>query len=251
MTLAYDVSQELENAIAKAIGEVAIVSQFINNLKTLKTSPDIKIQAAFCHQKPFAFFVNPAQYAGRIKCELGDILWVHKTICRGAVIDHRAMFSQVKHSHSSTFHIAEHQYGFLKDINSNSFKFGNTIYGSMGYQPRIFTAITKSKHFSNYLFINPSLVPKCECTSDLILTTPTAMDTTGMQEFQHYIGNFFYSKSFGMNILKNANGWALVDIVFKRLNLVIDPPEEWNGYFEDVEDDKSGFGVVFITVHEE
>lgn len=248
MTLAQDVSQELDNAIANALGEVAIVRQFIANLKALKTSPDVKIQAAFCHQKPFAFFVNPAKYAGRIKSELGDILWVYKTKYRGTVIDHRATFSQVKHSHSSKFHIAEHQYRFLKDINSNSFRFGNALYGAMGYQPRIFNAITQSQHFSNYLFINPSLVPKCECTNDLILTTSTSIDTTAMQEFEQYIGNFFHTKSFGMNLLNNMDGWALVDIVFKRLALVLDPPEEWNGYFED---DKYGFGVVFITVHEE
>ena len=248
MTLAQDVSQELDNAIASASGEVAIVRQFIANMAGLNISPGVDIQTAFCHQKPYAFFVKPAQYANRKKCELGDILWVYKTLSRGTVTDHRATFSQAKHSYSSIFHIEEHQYKFLKDINSNSFQFGSSVYGSAGYQPRVFTAVTKSQHFSNYLFISPSLTPKCECTNNLILSKPTSIDTITMQSFERYIDSFFHTRSFGMDLLHNTDGWELVDIVFKRVALVLDPPEEWKGYFED---DKSGFGVVFITVYEE
>jgi hypothetical protein len=43
-------------------------------------------------------------------------------------------------------------------------------------------------------------------------------------------------------------GKKLVDIVFKRLQLTLDPPEEWQGYFEN---HGSGFGVVSVTVLEE
>jgi hypothetical protein len=248
MTLAQNVSKALVDAIASASGEVAIIKQFIANIAGLKKSPGVIIQTAFCHQKPYAFFVNPIQYANRQKCELGDILWVYKTLSRGTVTDHRATFSQAKHSNSSTFHIEEHQYKFLIDINSNSFQFGSTVYGSTGYRPRVFKAVTKSKHFSNYLFINPSLTPKCECTNNLILSTPTLINTIAMQSFEQYIDSFFLPKSFGMNLDTNKDGWELVDIVFKRLALVLDPPEEWKGYFEE---DKSGFGVVFITVSQE
>lgn len=248
MTLAQDISQELDNAIASATGEVAIVKQFITNLAGLKTPMNVNIQSAFCHQKPYAFFVNPAQYAGRKKCELGDILWVYKIQHRGVVTDHRAVFSQAKHSNSSKFHIDEHQYNFLIDINRNSFRFGKSVFANAGYQPIVFTAVTRSKHFSNYLFISPSLTPKCECTKDLTLSTPTSIDTITMQSFERYIDIFFRPRSFGMNLLHNMDGWKLVDIVLKRLSLVLDPPEEWKGYFEE---DKSGFGVVFITVSEE
>jgi len=248
MTLAQDISRELDKAIASATGEVAIVKRFITNLAGLGTPPNVVIQTAFCHQKPYAFFVNPSQYAGRTKCELGDILWVYKTLSQGTVTDHRATFSQAKHSNSSKFHIEEHQYNFLIDINSNSFEFGRSVYGSAGYQPKVFTAVTKSKHFSNYLFISPSLTPKCECTNGLTLSTPTSIDTITMQSFERYIDSFFLPGSFGMDLHHNANGRELVDIVFKRLALVLDPPEEWKGYFEE---DKSGFGVVFIIVSDE
>jgi len=248
MSLAKDISDELDRAIASATGENAIVKQFIQNLGGIPPPVGIKIETAFCHQKPYAFFVNPNRYAGKTKCELGDILWVHKILKGKKVTDHRAIFSQAKHSKTSRYHIDQHQYQFLKNINTNSFSFGKSVYKNAGYTPLIFHSLTKSKHFSNYLFLRPKTTPKCESTMKLPLLKRTSIDSTSLQDFEFYIGNFLTNRSFGMDLHKNKMGRAVVDIVFKRLGLVLDPPEEWQDYFVD---DESGFGVVFITKYDD
>jgi hypothetical protein len=170
MALADDISDELEKAIGASPNEVQTVRTFLNNLKGLRTPSGFFLQTAFIHMKPYAYFVTPPTYSNRRRCELGDILWVFKTISGGMVTDHRGIFSQVKRSNSFMFRIERHQYDFLLNIKTNSFRFGK-VYSSAGYQPKIFTAITSSDHFSNYLFIGGFSPPRCDSTTNLVRAT--------------------------------------------------------------------------------
>ncbi len=70
----------IETAIASSNGEVNIVNDSIKKIQGLKLSPNIKIQAGFCHQKPYAFFINPNELYSKQKTELGDFLFVIKYI---------------------------------------------------------------------------------------------------------------------------------------------------------------------------
>lgn len=249
MTLAQDISKELDKAIASASGEVHIVQEFIKNLKSLKTPPNITITTGVCHQKPYAHFINPNTYHNHKKCELGDILWAYKVTSSRGVIEHRAIFSQAKHSRSQTFKIEPHQYQFLTDIGWNSFNFGKSVTAAAGYQPIVYTAISKSNHFSNYLFLNPGQPPKCETTSDLSLANNHSIDVAGFQIFERYIESFLRPNSFGMSLLPvGSPRWIMIDIVFKRLSLKLDPPEEWRDHFED---SKSAFGAILIEERQE
>ena len=208
MGLAQAISSELVKSVSSASHEVDIVKDFLNNLTTIKLPPNTTLTSAFCHQKPYASFVNPLRYASRKKCELGDILWVYKSITSGnRTKDHRATFSQVKYSRSTRFRVERHQFEFLYAMEKDWFGCVMVIYLEKGTAAILFSRLTRSDHFSNYLLLSPQLPPKCQSTVHTTLSTGNRIDPAPMEEFEQYLEGFMGTANegyfqFGLNLLE-------------------------------------------------
>lgn len=79
--LAEYINLTLTKLVQNGTGEIDIVMEFEKEIRTNiahKFPQNISIRTVFIHQKPYAFFVNPSKICGKVKTELGDILFVVK-----------------------------------------------------------------------------------------------------------------------------------------------------------------------------
>ncbi len=250
------------------VTEPDIVKNAVEEIKKIKTSNDVKIQTAFCHQKPYAFFVKPDSLYSFKKTELGDLMFVVKFIARNEVFDYRSLFLQVKRDKEcEKFDIAKHQWCFYSKIDAIDFKFGNKIYEDGNLEPIVWKAIAKPENFGDYLFIGEhfALDVPLKCINRQYSLGGKKF-TFDLDEYSHCLKrNYYYSyppfpcidhfplldflSPFGKgNKIEGVLG-QFTELIYKKLKMIIDPPEEHWEFWE--EDAKGGFGVIEVTFNEE
>lgn len=254
----------------KNLAEPVIVKRFtqiIAHLAKRGLFPRWKVNAVFIHQNPYAMFravdktgkISNYQICGKSKVELGDILFVVKRISGREVADFRGSFAQVKCENSGRVIIEPHQLEFLSNISSYTFEFGRAAYRKSGYMP-ILWGIGQRKWFSQYLIISSRNALSIE-TQRIKKISPGVCSkfsfpfhglvcTKGMPHCVTHDGVSSFLKNFlkpnGVGFKVRGRLFKLVDVIFKKLNLVIDPPEEHEGYFED----GRGFSVIQIQIED-
>jgi hypothetical protein len=253
-------------ASSEGNGEVDIVRKSISKIEKQIFDANIKVQAGFCHQKPYALFVNPQKLFTKTRTELGDYLFVIKYLDDGKIIDKRALFFQAKYSlNNNPFHIELHQFHFYSQIANLEFKFGNTVYKDLKTTPIIWKSISKPNEFGDYMMISPSEVTDLntnEIASQYIhkksgyftyrlslLYKRQCIFGRGYQKYCYRYFNplFDFLKPFGKGNKIEGNFETFVDLIYKKLEMIPDPPEEHEGFWE--EGNNGGFGLIEITIN--
>lgn len=255
----------LESVLSEETGEVNVVEKSILRLNETIWSPNVKIQTGFCHQKPYAFFIDPETLFTKKKTELGDFLFVVKYFDNNEIIDNRALFFQAKYSkNSSLFDIELHQFHFYKQIENIKFKFGNTVYNDLNINPIIWQNISKPNEFGDYILL-------CKDYALDMYTSEIAkqykhlarghfrysLDLMFDQCYYHRRHRFSCSHRFsplldfitpfgkGNKVEKQYK--RFISLIYKKLKMIPDPPEEYEGFWE--ESKNGGFGIVEITIN--
>lgn len=276
MTATHPIAIAFEKLLAAAIvpgaKEPDIVRNYVDGVAKLPATPGSNIQAAFIHQKPYAIFIHPPSLAGRVKCELGDILYVFKYKSAGAVLHTEASFIQVKVGHpAKSWAIEPHQLAFLTGIRTHHFKFGNSVYNAAGVAPIPYRGLPHTGNFGEYMLIGG---PEPLCYSaDAILsavgTAPAGTKVGASNPINCVSGLPFCAicdshgafldqafngcRLFGSGILTPPFFGVIVqgplvgmlNIIYKRVGMIPDPPEEYEGYFDNEE---GGFGLIEVTI---
>lgn len=231
----------------------------------------LDIKAKVVHQKPYALFDPNNGPCGRKKLELGDILFVVKYVHPlMELIEMRASFLQAKLTKKDTWKITAHQQEFLMNPNKYKFKFGKK-WGKK-YQERqitskskwLFTYLLMSNQFPN-LAASPEIVElwrQISCKdypipADFFVPvfyskTPTF---SGITWYNRFVGGryalwlykFLKMQGIGGYLinnrhLSNRELKDLVDTIYRFVGLQPDPPDEFEGYYEE-----GTFGVVEFT----
>jgi hypothetical protein len=257
------IRETIESAIGNSIGEVNIVDDSIKKINKLKLSPNINIQAGFCHQKPYAFFINPNKLYTKHKTELGDFLFVIKYVDNNIIIDKRALFFQAKYNKNrNPFSIEMHQFHFYQQIDKIEFKFGNSIYRSLGYKPIVWKNISAKNEFGDYFLIGDNFV--IDCSTDTIASQYEhkkqghfKFDLNLMRHYWHPFGYqglfcksnyplFEFLLPFGKGNKIEGTFEIFINLIYKRLGMIPDPDEEHTGFWE--ENSRGGFGLIEITI---
>ena len=260
----YKLMEAIESATNSKTGEVKIVEDAINKIKELSWGPNITVQSGFCHQKPYAFFINPNSLFTKQKTELGDLLFVVKYTNNNRIIDKRALFFQAKYNNSSNqFQIELHQFHFYKQINNIEFKFGNSVYKNLGVIPIHWNNISTTNEFGDYILLGKNyaadlstneiasqyehkknghfyydlnfLCARCHCQRHHCKTRCTAKSPL-----------FDFLTPFGKGNQIHGQFELFINLIYKYLGMISDPPEEHEGFWE--ESGKGGFGLVEITI---
>lgn len=259
--IARQFSAKLSASIGAGGTEPEIIRRFTSAVSSIPTSSRFSVESIFVHQKPYAFFQSPPSICGRIKTELGDILLITKRIRSGDAVDHRFTFLQAKKLARTTTPIEVHQFKFYRDISFTKFKFGNSVYPT-GVKPLIWSSLTKSSWFGNYLFLNSSL-STCARTSLIDTQYPGGCSSfpfgppswpwpfvgsphLGIYDFEHFMLGFLKFRGFGVAVSPKTLGF--LDIILKRVGWVVDPPEETEEFFEE---EKRGFSVIRVTIKDD
>jgi hypothetical protein len=251
----------LDSSLATGGTELEIIRRFVTSTNGIAHSRRFHIESIFIHQKPYAFFEVPPRICGKVKSELGDILFIIKRIRAGVIIDHRFLFLQAKKMNNGVGLVDVHQFLFYRDISSIDFRFGNSVYAASNVTPLVWSSITKSAWFGIYLFLE---TPQSLCARTSLIDTqypggctafpfnlpcqwPMSSACTGYFSFELFLLSFFQFKGIGVGVSRKTKGF--LDIILERLGWVVDPPEETEGYFE--EDTKGGFGVIRLTINDD
>lgn len=253
----------IESAADSSIGEVKIVDESIKRIKKIRISPNINIQAEFCHQKPYAFFINPNELYTKQKTELGDFLFVIKYVDDGIIFDKRALFFQAKYNKKGNpFAIEMHQFHFYKQINKIEFRFGNSIYKNLGYKPIKWKNLSSKDEFGDYILINDKFAIDLY-TNEIGLQYEHKKH--GHFNFDLRLMNYGWpyqlhhnkkcSKNsplydfllpFGKGNKIEGDFEIFINLIYKRLGMIPDPPEEYSEFWD--ESKSGGFGLVEITI---
>lgn len=257
------IAQKLDNELKAAIlaggSEPDIVRNFTSAANAIPATPLVKVKAGFIHQRPYAFFVQPASIVGREKCEFGDIMYVYKKLDRaGALIEARVAFVQAKKG-IDHWYIEPHQLEFLANIKRIQFRFGNSVYKRGGYAPVIYNGLSHSGELSQYL-----LLGKSDALSYAVKRV-RACQKLYQQGFPIHHGNPINCKEVNAELCHNHDSHLqfltrfcdgrdgaklsgrlrdVVELIYKRIGWVLDPPEEFADNFID---DARGFAVIEIT----
>lgn len=264
MAPAHPIARKFDALLAAEIAsggmEPEIVKRYVAAVGSLPHAAGCKIQTAFIHQKPYALFVDPPRLSGRKKCELGDILYVFKTKTGGVVRLAQAAFMQVKVGDpAKSWAIEPHQLEFLTGIRKHHFRFGNSVFQAAGVKPMVYSGLMHSGDFGYYLLIGG---PERLCyEADKVLAAvgaPKAGAKIGIRNpiccsvgkafcdcdsHGALLDRAFAGGPFGAAASGQLAG--MLDIIYKRLGVVPDPPEEYEGYFFD---EGGGFGLIEVTV---
>jgi hypothetical protein len=246
------------NSIAKAIEpgkkEPDIVKDSIAYMKkeTQNIPSHITIKAESCHQKPYAFFVNPPCMGGKVKTELGDYLFVCKHKQNGIITDQRALFFQVKKCRKDAVpKIEQHQLQFYLSIDSIEFRFGNTVYAEGGIDPIVWHNISTTRNFGDYIIIRDQCVH--DISTNRIKTIYSCVINGDVAECYELIcgdsplKEFLSSPNKGTKI--SGSFKSFINLIYKKLGMEADPPDENEGFWLEAEGDKNNsFGLVEITV---
>ena len=267
--IAIPFEQELNNALAIGGTEPQIIHQFVTNVAALQGLPgNVQINTAFVHQRPYAFVKTPQSICNRIKCELGDVLLVYKSLLNNQVQEHRATFLQAKKKGGTGWHVEPHQLEFLHNVGTIAFEFGRSVYHRAGYAPITFSSPSWPDTWSHYLCLESqaTLVYSSDrvdnqynnnCATFAFFNEPCVLGALQCQQcdsFLNFIDTFTSASGPGMDVVGVAR--QLLDIVFKRVGMILDPEEEWKGFWLPIDPDrvkgeKEGFGVIQIIVNEE
>lgn len=231
----------------------------------------LDIKAKVVHQKPYALFDPNNVPCGKKKLELGDILFVVKYVHTPMrPIEMRSSFLQAKLTKKNTWKITAHQQEFLMNPNKYKFKFGKK-WGKK-YQERqitskskwLFTYLLMSTQFPN-LTANPEIVdlwrqkPCKDYTIPANFLVPVFYSKTptfsGFVWYNKFISGgyalwlykFLRKNGLGGHIVNNGRVSNLelkdlVDAIYRFVRLQPDPPDEFEGYYEE-----GTFGVVEFT----
>jgi hypothetical protein len=250
-------------ATESTTGEVKIVKDAIDRIKKLSWSPNITVQSGFLHQKPYAFFINPDNLFTKQKTELGDLLFVVKYINNNKIIDKRALFFQAKYNNSSSqFPIELHQFHFYKQIDNIEFKFGNSVYKNLGVTPIHWKNISATNEFGDYILLGNNYAVDVSINE---IASQYEHKKTGHFNYdldficarhcrRHHHKTCCAAKSplfdfltpFGKGNLIYGQFELFINLIYKHLGMIPDPPEENEGFWE--ESSKEGFGLIEITI---
>ncbi len=242
--------------------EPEIVKTAIDEINKINLPGNIKRQTGFCHQKPYALFVDPKEINQYKRTELGDLMFVVKFINRGECIDYRTLFFQAKYDKDfKKFKIEKHQQRFYSEIEKIDFKFGNKVYSDGNIEPIIWKHLTSAENFGDYFLIGSGRA------LDVGLTCINSQYDPSGNQFsfdirQHYHiapRHFSFGWEFQRPLLSFLSPYGkgnkvegllkiFTELIYKKLGMIADPPEEHQGYWEE---DPSGFGVVEFTFVEE
>jgi hypothetical protein len=255
--------QELRQAVAAGGTEPQIVRRFTQAAQNLNGAfgSQIAIDTAFVHQRPYALFRQPATICGHVRCELGDILLVIKHKVGKQTVDHRGTFLQAKKG-AGSWPISPHQLEFLHNIGGLTFEFGKSVYKASGYQPITFQKMPWPPQWAHYLCLDVDTLVYAsdrvygqypgQCASFTFrnaLCTAQFPNCAGCDGFAKFIDDF--TARYGPGLKVSGPAQQLFDIVYKRVGLVLDPPDEWSGYWYPIEprrEDPEGEGFSVIQV---
>ena len=262
-SIAHQFHAILQDAIAKNATEPLMVKDFVGRVIGVGMPPRYTVESRFIHQRPYAFFVNLADICGRKKTELGDVLLIVKRLRGKSVIDHRFVTMQAKRLTNGAAAIDVHQFQFLRDLKDIEFRFGNSVHKQAGIAPIVWKKVTSSLWFGSYLFLDQflSLVSKVTLVDSCypggcspfpyspaaVPHLPWGGSPVGLYAFEAFIVSFLQKGGLGVKV--SGKPKALLELVLKRVGMVVDPPEENQGFWED--SDRDGFGVVRVTIQEE
>lgn len=259
----------IRSSIATNAGEVNIVKNSVEQIEKVKQSfgPNVNIRTGFCHKNPYAFFKKPHKLFNKEKTELGDFLFVIKYLDNGDIIDNRALFFQAKYSNDSNdFKIELHQFHFYIQIENIKFNFGKTTYKKSAMKPIIWEKISKPKEFGDYILLGPRNVLD-------LYTSEIAFQYNHFKEghFQYNLNQmhhgciyfnsnhflrcnylsplFNFILPFGRGNKIEGNFKIFIDLIYKKLGMIPDPPDENESFWEENEQNHiNGFGLIEITI---
>jgi len=242
--------------------EPQIVREAISEIEKINLPSSVKIQTGFCHQKPYAIFVTPDNLYGFNRTELGDLMFVVKVVCNNIVIDYRSLFFQAKYdANFGRFKIEKHQQRFYSQISKIEFRFGNKVYSQGNVKPIAWRNISCPEDFGDYLLIGNGSVLDVSLKEinkqydpsqrhfffDLIQQTHVLpCQKRFLLNLDNPLLNFLAPYGKGNKI--EGMFEIFTELIYKKLGMIVDPPEEHEGFWED---DKMGFGVVEVTYFEE
>lgn len=260
-------AQQLDNlllsAIAKGGSEPEIIREYVAGIGGIVMAPSVQVRAEFIHQRPYAFFVNPIEIAGRKKCELGDVLYVYKEFdSAGVLVQAKASFVQAKKGNGH-WSIEPHQLEFLANIKHIQFRFGNSVYKRGGVKRVIYNGLPHTGRVAQYLLLGSSValsysVNRVKARQRLyqqgfaihagnpIVCKEAKRPLCGNHDSHLKFLDRFCSGNEGANLVGPVRD--IVELVYKRIGWVLDPPEEFADNFIE---DPRGFGIVEITASSE
>ena len=257
--LANQIDAALSASVAAGGSEPEIVRRFTSAVAGITAPPQCSVRAGFIHQRPYAFFVQPSKIAGRVKCELGDILYVVKILDpAGNLLSARAAFLQAKKGTGSWF-IEPHQIEFLHNIKKVQFRFGNSVFKKGGCKPCIYQGLPHRGEMAYYLLIGGQ-DQLCYSASRVKKEQPLYQHGFSLganrairckQANIDFCINHDSHLQFLCSLLVGTHGAELrgkmrevVELIYKRIGWVLDPPEEFADNF--VEDGR-GMAIIEIT----
>lgn len=257
--LAQRLDAQLKQAMAAGGTEPDIVRNYIGGVQSIPQTPTEQVRAGFIHQRPYVFFVQPANIAGRQRCEFGDILYVFKKFDRGgSLVQAKATFVQAKKGLGYWF-IEPHQLEFLANINRIQFRFGNSVYKLGGYSPTIYNGLTLQGDIAQYLLLDD--VDALSYSVDRIIahqklyqhgfsiggSNPISCRERNAPLCPNHDSHVAFLERFcvGHEGSELAGDFRqVIDLIYKRIGWQLDPPEEFADNFVD---DPRGFAIVEIT----
>lgn len=257
------IAQQLDNELSAAIAaggtEPDIVRSYVTAAGKIAQTPLMKVRTGFIHQRPYAFFVNPTAIAGREKCELGDVLYIYKKLdSTGKLVQAKACFVQAKKG-SGYWSIEPHQLEFLANIKTIQFRFGNSVYKRGGVKPIIYSGLPHSGDIAQYLLFDATSAlsysvkrvkacqPLYQHGFPIHLGKPILCKEAKKPFCANHDSHFQFLDRFcngkeGANLQGQVRD--IVELIYKRIGWVLDPPEEFADNFID---DPRGFAIVEIT----
>ena len=264
-SLATKLDELLHIAIQSGGKEPEVIRKFAKSAEAIKNPPNIRIRTGFIHQRPYVFFVEPSKIVDRVKCELGDLLYVYKHFDRaGSLQNAKACFVQVKQGREHWL-IEPHQLEFLANVKRIQFRFGNSVYRRGGLKPIIYNGLPHSGELAQYLLIGgPS---ESSISGALSYSVKRVMRRQKLYQQRLSISrlnpipckegnvdlcdNHDSHMRFLIRFCHGADGAKLsgqlrriVELMYKRIDWDLAPPEEYAKYFVE---DGQGFCVIEIT----
>lgn len=259
--------QALLNAIAAGGTEPQIVKRYTVAAASIVPPPNISMRTGFIHQRPYMRFRTPAgvpaTLCGKVACELGDVMYVFKEKVAPTAPPHyvSVAFLQAKIG-TNMWAVEPHQLEAARSIQTLPFTFGNTVFAAGGVAPIVYAGLPVSRLFY-YLLLGttPTARALAYDAARVIAHSPGICVSFALQDSTHLPCSFsrpccnscdshqrflsaLMSKAAGE--LKTGTLAQIVDLIYKRIGWVPDPPEEFEGYFPD-EGENAGFGIVEIT----
>ncbi len=241
--------------------EPQIIERFTTKAPLVSLPPRVTVESVFVHQKPYAYFVKPADICGKSRVELGDILFIIKRLQNGKVRDYRFTFAQAKRLTNGASPIEVHQFRFYRDVADIDFKFGNSVFQLAGISPITWKKLSASSWFGHYLFLNThwpivSAIGLIDahfpggCSAfpfSPLAPHPFRRSSIGTYSFDEFLLKFLQLRGVGVGATSRSK--EFLEIILKRVGWVVDPPEETKGFFDEVRE--GGFAIIRVTITDE